>query len=226
MIAYRRITLITFLAITSTLFSCTKSRQPAPDAKISLDASLGTSGTWEMLGFHRGNRVPDFLLYSTDGTPYRLYKELSKKKPTVIINASHTCDFSRANLPAMKSIMDRYQSKTNMVIVYTIDAHPSDTLSPYAENDQPWIPPNNVRDKIETPQPRTYGERVGLSRKWKAENSISAPVLVDSPDNLFWNTFGQAPNMCYIISDSGYVEYRETWFNGQKLEQELDRIAR
>jgi len=226
MVASREIKLITFLAIASLLFSCSKSRRPDPDAKISLDASMGTSGTWEMLGFHPGNRVPDFLLYSTDGSPYHLYKELANKKPTVIINASHTCDFSRANLPAFKSIVDRYESKANLVIVYTIDAHPSDTLSPYAENDRPWIPPNNVRDKIETPQPRTYGERVSLSQKWKEENAISVPVLVDGPENSFWNTFGQAPNMCYILSDSGYVEYRETWFNGQKLEQELDRIAR
>ena len=75
--------------------------------------------------------------------------------------------------------MEYYQDKANMVIVYTIDAHPSDTLSPYAQNDQPWIPPNNRCNQIETPQPRTNGERVELTKTWKAENDISAP---------FWST--------------------------------------
>jgi hypothetical protein len=215
-----------FVMLLLVLTSCdNQNARPDADTKITMHASQGTGGVWEMLGFHPGNQVPDFTLYATDGKPFQLYHELTKRKPTVLINASHTCDFSRANLPSIKSIMERYAHRANMVMVYTIDAHPSDTLSPYAEDERTWIPPNNKRDNISTPQPRTYGERVDLSRDWKEENAIPVRVLVDGPDNKFWNTFGQAPNMCYIISDSGKVEYRQTWFNGKELEQELERLT-
>ena len=208
------------------LSSCsTQNSRPDADTKITMQVSQGTSGIWEMLGFHAGNQVPDFKLYTTEGEPFRLYHELAKKKPMVLINASHTCDFSRANLPSIRSIMQRYATKANMVMVYTIDAHPSDTLSPYAQDGRAWVPPNNKRDNISTPQPKTYGERVSLSREWKKEYDIPVRVLVDGPENEFWNTFGQAPNMCYIISDSGKVEYRQTWYNGNELELQLERLT-
>lgn len=213
-------------ALVFLLASCSYHSPPDGDTKIAMHSSQGVGGVWEMLGFHPGNYVPDFKLYTTDGLPFRLYEELANEKPTVIINASHTCDFSRANLPSIKDVMKRYATKANMVVVYTIDAHPSDTLSPYAEDDQAWIPPNNQRDNISTPQPKTYGQRVNLSRQWKKGNDINGRVLVDGPDNQFWNTFGQAPNMCYIISRGGKVEYRQTWYNGKALELELERLTK
>lgn len=214
-----------FFVLVLLIVSSCSSTPPDDDTKITMHASGGVGGVWEMLGFHPGDQVPDFKLYTGEGKPFRLYDELTKRKHTVLINASHTCDFSRANLPSIKSIIKRYATKANIVMIYTIDAHPNDTLSPYAENNRPWVPPNNKRDNISTPQPKTYGERVSLSRQWKNANNIPVRVLVDGPDNQFWHAFGQAPNMCYIVNDGGKVEYRQTWYNGKELELQLKRLT-
>jgi hypothetical protein len=178
-----------------------------------------------MLGFRPGNQIPDFILYSSKGKLFRLYKELSKGKPIVIVNGSYTCDFSRANLPSIKTIAQRHHSKVNVVMVYTIDAHPNDTLSPYATNNSEWIPPSNIRDNISAAQPKTYADRVALSNAWIKENQISIPVLIDGPNNEYWTAFGQAPNMCYIIDPNGVVTYRQTWYNEKELDEKIQNLT-
>ena len=193
--------------------------------RIALPASQGAYGEWEMLGYHPGNKVPDFTLYTTNGKPFHLYEELEKGKPLVIINGSYTCDISRGNLSSIKEISKRYDDKVKVVMVYTIDAHPSDTLSPYATNANEWIPQNNIRDNISATQPRTYGERVALSNAWITENQLSMPVLIDEPNNEYWMEFGQAPNMCYIIDPDGVIRYRRTWYNEKDLDKEIQQMA-
>lgn len=66
-----------------------------------------------------------------------------------------------------------------------------------------WIVPDNVRDSVEASQPLTYGQRVALALLWQHCYAIQVPILVDSPDNLFWKAFGQAPNMAYLIQPNG-----------------------
>jgi len=143
----------------------------------------------------------------------------------MLINASYTCDFSRANIESFKAVGEKYKDKIETVIVYTIDAHPVDVPSPYSADSAVWIPPHNVRDSIAAPQPKTYGDRIDLSKKWTEKYDISFPVLVDNPDNDYWVEFGQAPNMCYIIDEKGIVEYRETWYNEKRLEEELVNLS-
>jgi len=190
-----------------------------------LPVSQGVEGMWEMLGYHPGDTVPDFTLYSGEGKPFHLYAELQKGKPVMIVNGSYTCDISRGNLPSLNLINDRYGKDVEMVMVYTIDAHPNDVVSPYSPDGKIWIPPNNIRDSISAQQPKTYGERVALSKVWVKENQIHMPVVVDKPDNEYWMEFGQAPNMCYIIDPDGVVEYRQTWYDEKGLEEKIRRIS-
>jgi peroxiredoxin len=191
------------------------------DDKVDLPMSQGIGGMWEALGHRKGEKIPDFTLYTNEGRPFSLYKALQKGKPVVLINASYTCDFSRANIESFKTVGERYKDKVETVIVYTLDAHPTDVPSPYAADSSVWIPPHNVRDSIAAPQPKTYGERIDLSKKWVDMYDIPFPVLVDSPENEYWTEYGQAPNMCYIIGEDGIVEYRDTWYNEKRLEEEL-----
>ncbi|HTF18434.1 MAG TPA: deiodinase-like protein [Chryseolinea sp.] len=214
------------LVLSLSILGCSEYKtRPADTARITLPASQGAYGEWETLGYYPGTKVPDFTLYAADGKPFHLYEELDKGKALVLINGSYTCDISRGKLSSIKDISNRYDDRVKVVMVYTIDAHPSDTLSPYATNTNKWIPKNNIRDHISAAQPRTYGERVALSNAWIRENQLSMPVLIDEPNNEYWMEFGQAPNMCYIIDPDGVVRYRRTWYDEKYLDNEIQQMT-
>ena len=215
-----------FLTTIGFLASCKSSKIAAPplSSKISEEISAGVLGNWEQLGVQKDQPVPDFTLYSEDGKPFNLARELKKGKPLVLISGSYTCDVSRGNMTAIKTFQEQFGKKATFFMVYTIDAHPYDTRSPYSVEGKVWIAKNNVRDNVKAAQPKIYSQRVELARRWKKDNSISFPVLIDAPDNFFWKKFGQAPNMVYIISPAQEVFYKQAWFNKEKLVQQLESL--
>jgi len=123
----------------------------------------------------------------------------------------------------MNSIMRQFDNKARFFVVYTIEPHPADTISPYA--DSLWIPDNNIKDIVTADQPKTYGERVALAKLWRDRYHLGSEIVVDSPDNDYWQTFGQAPNMVYVINPEGTVFYKQSWFREKELEAELNHIA-
>jgi hypothetical protein len=217
---------LTLVALALALASCTsvKVLAPAPSAQITKDISSGILGNWEQLGIQKGQPVPDFTLFSENGKVFNLSSELKKGQPIVLISGSYTCDVSRRNMETIKALYKQFEGQARFFMVYTIDAHPFDTSSPYSAEGKVWIARSNVRDNIKAAQPQTYKERVGLAHKWMTENSIAFPVLVDGPDNFYWKKFGQAPNMVYIITPSQDVYYKQAWFNQEKLAIQLESL--
>jgi hypothetical protein len=211
---------ITVLLAVLSIWSCSIPPVPLSNAPTSFSHSQGIDGSWDSLGYKKGQHVPNFILYTADGIPFRLDHELEKGKPIVLINGSYTCDVSRANLPAIKAITNKYKDTLNIVVVYTIEAHPADTASPYSYEKE-WQAPDNIRDSISANQPNTYGERVALAQQWQEENQIIVPILIDSPDNVYWHFFGQAPNMAYLIEPGGTVYYKQSWFREEELEEQI-----
>lgn len=208
-------------AIGLTLINCAPQRtsMPTPVARISPAVSTGLFGDWDKLGYQQGDIVADFVLYSEEGKQFRLSDELMKGKPVVLSGASYTCDISRRNFPAVRNLWKKYGEDLAFYVVYTTEAHPADVGSPYSPDGRVWIADANVRDKVEAEQPKTYKERVELSRIFKGRNYVPLEVLVDNPNNYFWNNFGQAPNMIYVILPDSRVYFKQTWFE----EKELDR---
>ena len=217
-----RLSAVLISGILST-WSCNVPPVPLSETPTKFSHSDGIDGSWDSLGYQPGEHVPNFILYSAEGEPFRLDHELEKGKPIVLINGSYTCDVSRANLPAITSITEKYKDSLNFFIIYTIDPHPADTVSPYSY-DEKWEAPDNIRDSVYADQPRTYGERVALSKQWSEEYNIPAPVLIDSPDNIYWHYFGQAPNMAYIIDTDGIVYYKQAWFREEELEEQIRNV--
>jgi hypothetical protein len=203
------------MAVVLLTVSCATSRlpAPAPSSKISGELSAGLLGNWEQLGIQKGQPVPDFTLFTEKGKAFNLESELRKGKPVVLISGSYTCDVSRGNMEAIRSFQNEFSKDATFFMVYTIDAHPYDTPSPYSPDGKVWVAKNNIRDHIKAAQPKTYNERVTLARRWQSENSIHFEVLIDVPDNLYWKQFGQAPNMVYIISPDQKVFYKQAWFH-------------
>jgi hypothetical protein len=81
-----------------------------------------------------------------------------------------------------------------------------------------------VEAHIEAVQPKTFGERKALAQKWIKELKITVPVLLDNPVNQFWNYFGQAPNMAYLIKPNGMVVEKEIWLEMNKFERAVQQL--
>lgn len=197
---------------------------PAATARISPAVSAGLFGSWDDLGYQVGDIVSDFVLYSEDGKQFRLSDELMKGRLVVLSGASYTCDISRGNFPAVRNLWKKYGRDVSFYVVYTTEAHPADVPSPYSPNGHIWIADANVRDKVEENQPTTYKERIELSRIFKSRNHVPLEVLVDSPNNYFWNNFGQAPNMIYVILPDGKVYFKQTWFEESEFDRHLGEL--
>ena len=203
----------------------TQAKPPSDVAKVSLPRSEGIKNhykNFDKLGYRKGNKIKNFTFFSPNGDTFSLADILESNKPLLLISGSYTCDVSRYNIPDINAITAKYRDKVNIYLVYTIDAHPSDTVSPYSANNRIEIAPANVRDHIEAKQAKTYGERKLLAKQWQQRNAIIAPVVVDNPANDFWLTFGQAPNMAYLINPDGTVYYKQTWFKFPSLDSSIN----
>ena len=184
-------------------------------SKIDLPLSEGINNNYKdfnKLGYQKGNKIQDITLLSVNGEKVSFSNVMANSKPLILISGSYTCDISRRNIPDINALTARYKDRANVYLVYTIDAHPSDVVSPYSQHNRIEIAPANTRDQIEANQPKTYGERKLLAKKWQQRNNLLAPVLVDNPTNDFWLAFGQAPNMAYLINPDGTVYYKQAWF--------------
>lgn len=194
---------------------------PAATARINPAMSTGLLGGWDGLGYQPGDIVDDFVLYSEDGNQFRLSEELAKGKPLLLTGASYTCDVSRRTFPAIRNLRKKFGDDVSFFVVYTTEAHPSDIASPYSPDQSIWIAEANERDGVEAEQPKTYKERVELSRIFKSRNYVPQTVLVDTPNNYFWSRYGQAPNMMYIILPDRRVYFKQTWFEEKETERQL-----
>jgi len=200
--------------------------EPSPSASISYNViSNGMKKDWNHLGFHSGDRIPNFTLYDQDGKKFELSSELKLGKPVVLISASYTCDVTRSNIPAIKRISSKNGTTDHFFIVYLIEAHPTDVPGPYSADRKIWISANNIRDHVAATQPKIYQQRVDISKKWKQVYDIHLPILLDNPDNFFWTNFGEAPNMVYVILPGNIVYYKQAWFNEHLLEEKLQALA-
>lgn len=223
-----------FLLPVLVLFSCSAGKTPNQASavtketeKVSLPMSEGIeedNKRFESLGYQKGEKVPDITLFSSNGDKFILSETLKTGKPLMLISGSYTCDVSRSNLPNVDALTKKYGDKLNIYLVYTIDAHPSDVVSPYSPKNEIWVPRTNIRDKVKADQPKTYGERKALAAKWQQQYSIAAPVLVDSPANQFWLNYGQAPNMVYLLEPSGVVYYKQVWFKKDGLDKAISEL--
>jgi hypothetical protein len=200
-----------------------KSHIPPPDDsdKIAIQVSEGINTGYEdfkNLGYQKGDKIPDLSLFTPGGLAFSVKAALATGKPLVLISGSYTCDISRSNLPDANMLGIKYNQQVNIYHVYTVEAHPSDKFCPYSPDKTMKTPTANIRDNIQANQPKTYGERRILAKKWQEENAIAIPVLVDKPTNDYWLTFGQAPNTAYLITPDGEVFYKQVWFNYQDFD--------
>ncbi len=90
-----------------------------------------------------GAEAPDFTLEWSRGTTIRASK-FWQRKPLVVITGSQSCPMFRENTAARKALIRDFGSRVNFVVVYTVEAHPNDGLSPYSG--VPMSPGENLKE--------------------------------------------------------------------------------
>ncbi|WP_192347157.1 hypothetical protein [Algoriphagus sp. Y33] len=200
-----------FLIVALSLFSCSKRES----ASISWVISQGVMNNYDFrsIGLQVGDNFPDLELWCISGNTVALSEITAGEKGAVLITGSYTCDKTRMNLQSIDSLSKIYQDSINFFIVNTVEAHPNNIQSPYSPEPEPWLAQDNLEVGIEAHQPNTMKERMDLAERWKAEQRIKTPILLDGPENEFWSQAGQAPNMTIVISTEGKILHKEAWFD-------------
>lgn len=209
-------------------YAINKEGLPADTSKLAVSVSEGgvQPGFFATCGIPQNDIAPDFVLYDTAGTPCQLSKLLSDGKPVLLIAASYTCPQSRKNIKDKLAILDgMFGEKVNIRLIYTIEAHPaSPDICPYTGD--VFTTGANVRDKVLCGQPKTYGERKELAKKLINEFDIKVPVLIDTPDNAWWLSYGPAPNNAYLISPRGMVFMKYGWLENPNFADDVNNLVR
>jgi len=171
--------------------------------------------------FNVGDYVPDFTLYSTTGIPFTLFDELDKGKPVLLITGSHSCAVARRKLNAINDLTLKYKMDLTIVMIYVIEAHPVDTMSPYSIENKIYVGKTNIRDDILVENPKTYKNRIDLCDFWQNKHDLKPIILVDNPDNEFWLKYGQAPNLAYLIKPDKTVFMRQSYLEPVSMEENI-----
>ena len=111
----------------------------------------------------------------------------------------------------------KYGSRVQFIVIYTIEAHPVGSASPYSGRE--WTGSAST-DKQGNPltQPETYEQRVSQAAKAIEELGMSVPVLIDEMDNPVWCTYGPAPNIAYFIGTDGIILEKQGWYEPKRME--------
>ncbi len=169
-------------------------------------------------GPEAGEEAPTLPIRDTRGRELEL-DSLWEGKPAVLVTGSYSCPVYRRTAPAFQRLFERYGSRAAFAVLYTVEAHPAGSASPYSGRE--WLTDENRRDRILLKQPGTFEERARLASQCQDALGLEMPFLVDGMENAAWEGYGNAPNACYLISSEGEVCLRQDWFEPMALEKAL-----
>jgi hypothetical protein len=196
------------------------------DAQIYLKPSIGVStlpldmdtictipnytGSFYTSGLANNDTAYDFTLFDRNNNAITLSQLCATGKPTLIVNGSYTCPVFRGKIPQINQVLATYGNAINVLIVYTVEAHPTN-ISPYFGFVNTGAA--NINAGILYAQPQTYLERKNIVDSLLSQYALNATVYLDAPCQNWWNTYGPAPNNAYIINPNGIVYKKHGWFD-------------
>ena len=111
----------------------------------------------------------------------------------------------------------------HFVIVYTLEAHPVGTKSPYS--DEEWVTWINRLTNVLVPQPNTEEARRVLANQSRKDLDVHQLMLVDAMNNAVWRQYGAAPSSAFVIDTSGVVVLRQVWINPDEIQMTLQKTG-
>lgn len=164
-----------------------------------------------------GEIAPPITAETLDGKPVSL--ESFKGKPLVLEFGSITCPVYRGKIGQMAELQRKYGSRVGFLMVYTVEAHPSGSTSPYA--DREWVTAKNEQEGVLKAQPSTLGERKQLAAEVATKHGEAFAVAIDRMDNATWAAYGSRPNSLFVIGANGQILAAQVWADADSAESLL-----
>lgn len=160
-------------------------------------------------------------LVTLDGEQIAL-SDLHRGRPMVVRLGSLSCPVYRYRRFDFRKLRARYADRVDFVVIYTQEAHPNGTISPYA--DEEWVPWINRLARVQVPAHGTLTERRERAGDTRTRFSSTAHYLVDDMRNGNWSTFGEAPAPAFVFDAEGELVLRQPWVEPKALTSVLDAL--
>lgn len=169
-----------------------------------------------------GDFAPLLVLTDLDGRDVPL-EEFLGEKPLVIQFGSHSCPIFRYRTRWIEGIARVFEGRVNFLYVYTLEAHPVGSRSPYAggEWDLLWNRWTDVRVR----QPGLREERRRQARASYADLELTCPMLVDDMSDSAWRSFGCASAPAFVFDREGRVVLSQVWSDPTEIRRALDALV-
>lgn len=212
-------TVVLVIALTTSLLgACSggveqeSSEQEDPE-QVQRPASRDES-PFEDQGVQEGESLPELTVRTLGGEEVAL-STAWKERPALIVTCSLTCPIARENQPTVEEIADRFGDEIEVVMLYTIEAHPVNDPSPY--RDEEWVTDENREAEILERQPRSFEQRASLARAYADRLDVNRPILLDTMGNEAWEALGGGPNMGLLVRADGTLAVKHGWFDGETM---------
>ena len=168
-----------------------------------------------------GEAAPLFELRDLDGRIVRL-ADLLGDRPVVLQLGSHSCPVYRYRRHWMDGLIEEYRDRVHFLLVYTIEAHPVGSKSPYADGEwDPWI---NRLTGVRVRQPSSLQERTSQAERSFTKLKLEQAMVVDEMDDAVWRAYGSASAPAFVIDRNGVVVARQVWIAPARIRELLDRL--
>lgn len=137
--------------------------------------------------------------------------ELWQDRPTLVVTTSLTCPVSRASYPRFRALAERYQGVVDCMLVYTLEAHPTDAPAPYPEPD--WVREENAAEGIACGMTRTWEERAAYAKDYVERFDVKEPLYLDAMSDQVWKALGKRPNSAVLVDERGRLVEHQEWFD-------------
>lgn len=167
-----------------------------------------------------GDPAPRFELRDLNGQRIAL-DDLLGTRPVVLQLGSHTCPVYRYRRFWMERIYRDFSDQVEFLLIYTTEAHPVGSNSPYVERE--WVPTIN-RESSRWPQTTSDENRTQHAKKSREQLEIVLPMVVDNLDNQVWQAYGRAPSPAFVLDPQGQVVESMVWIDPKRIRQALTRL--
>ena len=168
-----------------------------------------------------GDLAPDFDLTDLEGRRVSL-SSLVGEMPIVLQLGSHSCPVYRYRRHWMRGLAEDYAGRAHFLIVYTLEAHPTGSVSPYA--DREWRSLVNRMTRVSVEQTETAEQRLERAAWSHARLKLNQEMLVDDVDNGVWQDYGSASSPGFVIDLEGRVASRDVWLDPKSIRETLERL--
>lgn len=168
-----------------------------------------------------GEPAPDFELMDLAGRTVKL-SDLIGEKPIVLRFGSHSCPVYRYRRFSLEPLIETYRDRVNFLTVYTLEAHPVGSKSPY--DDGEWVSLPNRVTGVFVEQPQTADARLEAARFSHDKLELPEPMVVDDMANSVWQAYGEASSPAFVIDRRGRIALRQAWVAPKEIRRVLDEL--